>query len=106
MLLHFKANVNDKYNTNVIYRKGEVHELDDKRAKELLKTLPSLVEEVVKPNEAKDTKSRTPRNDKSTDEANKETTPDAKPEEGGTTEQNETSTSQEPDSDTDEANKE
>jgi len=67
MFLHFKANVNDKYDTKIVYRKGEVYELDDKRAKELLKTLPSLVEEVVK-----DKKHRAPRSKSAVDETNKE----------------------------------
>lgn len=101
MFLHFKANVNDKYDTKTVYRKGEVYELDDKRAKELLKTLPSLVEEVVK-----DKKHRAPRSKPAADETNKDAATDSKPESDETAEQDESSTPQEPEPAADETNKE
>lgn len=46
MRLRFKANVNDKYNPKLVYRKGETYDIDSKRAKELLKSLPRLIEAV------------------------------------------------------------
>lgn len=46
MLLYFKQNCNDKYDSKIVYLKGKIYSFSDKRGREILHNLEGIVEEV------------------------------------------------------------